>query len=218
MGKPGRRKWLGCSTDRNINLVCFCCSGLSLADHDVIISGFFRIDVLDIDTSEGTVGVLWTKEYKITWDEPANEQYLGFLLLDVSENGYDDLVALINTNDSTLTTVVFPNIPRDVFSEPVVSTISILKSLFNPTFFKSVLVKSASYDYLTSGVSIKTAILQLFDNYQLLGARLLAPVKHKSFQYELKGQTPSIAGQTTVGTGSEAQESGDWQGFFAKPI
>jgi hypothetical protein len=180
-----------------------------------LFPGFLRIDVVKVIDAQ-SIELTFSKRYPVTWGNPSNAQYLKWLLLDVNENGCPDLVALINTDDSTLTTVVFPNIPGQFFNNPTVTTINIPNSLFNPTFFQSVLVKPAVYEYPSTKVRVKTAILHLFDNYQLLGGRLLAPTEPRSFNYELKGQTPSIAGQTTVGSGS--QYPGDWQGLLAAPI
>jgi hypothetical protein len=36
-----------------------------------------------------------------------------------------------------------------------------------------------------------------FDNYGILGARVMAPVTKESTSYELKGQIPAISGQAS---------------------
>lgn len=166
---------------------------------------------------------LWTKKYNTaSWGNPPENHYLKFLLLDVSHNGNLDIVALLNIDDSTLRTVVFPSLGDYSFGEPVVSTISIPESLFNPAFFRSVLVAPAEFQYpeTQGNLKVNTGILQFFDNYQILGARLLAPTSPTSLNYELKGQTPAIAGQTTVGAGLGGMNWNldDWPGFLASKV
>ncbi|KAF8249240.1 hypothetical protein K440DRAFT_660254 [Wilcoxina mikolae CBS 423.85] len=175
--------------------------------------GRLRIDILTVANGRN-ITRLFSKSYSTqSWGSPPNEQYLKWLLLDANGNGNLDIVAVINTPNFTLTTVIFPNNGDYQFGEPVVTTICIPDSSFNPTFFQSILIRPAVYTYPDTNTPVKTGILQLFSNYQVLGARLLAPTVPGSLKYELKGQTPAIAGQISVGSGS--QDPSDWQGFFA---
>lgn len=145
-----------------------------------------------------------------------------WLLLDVSKDGNPDIVGLINTDESTLATVVFPSRGDYTFGEPVVSRIYIPNTGFNPSHFKSISVKPVEFEltHLKKVTSQNTGILQFFDNYQILGARLLGPVAPGSLYYELKGQIPSIAGQisTGAGPGSDDWQSEDRPGFLVKSI
>lgn len=57
--------------------------------------------------------------------------------------------------------------------------------------------------YPSDGTTSEAAILGFFDNYGITGARIIAPKKSRGiFEYEFKGQNPSIACQraTTLGT------------------
>lgn len=57
-------------------------------------------------------------------------------------------------------------------------------------------------------------IMEAFDNYGILGSRLVSPVKdtNGSYKYQLKGQTPALAGQMSTGLGWSDFGTGFGQG------
>lgn len=183
--------------------------------------GNLRIEVVSFKGSPLQATQEWAGDLDTAkWGNPEETRYVKWLLMDVTGDGNLDLVSLINTDESTLTVLVFASNGDFSFSAPTVSRIVANGTLFNPAFFKSILVAPASIDSPGSGSQAKTGILQLFDNYQVLGARLLGPVSNGSQKYELKGQLPAIAGQISLGAGdgSDVQGMDDWPGFFTQPV
>ena len=63
----------------------------------------------------------------------------------------------------------------------------------------------APYSF-SDGLKTEAGILGFFDNYGILGARMIAPVSGTgTYKYEFKGQTPAIAGQLSSGLGWRSQ-------------
>ena len=165
------------------------------------------------------------QEFGITWSAHQSSEYLLWFLSDVDGDGFPDIVAYTSTNpNGTLTVIVFPGRAGGDFAAPVSSEITLPASkgsLFTSSFMYPVYARQAAYTY-SSGDDISTGagILSFFDNYGILGARMIAPVSATgTFAYEFKGQTPAVAGQLSQGLGWRAQnlmgrgESGGAIGF-----
>lgn len=79
-------------------------------------------------------------------------------------------------------------------------------SAFNNSYQSSV---PSRPDTASANMS-SNAIMTIFDNYGVAGARLLAPIAPSgTYTYELKGQTPAIAGQHSTSLG---EMDGSWMG------
>lgn len=179
------------------------------------LSGSIRIDMLNPsrDSSTGKIkftAAPQTQTFSITWTAPFLDNYLTWFLADVNSNNLLDLVALVQSPDSSIAVVVFPGQKDITFGTPVVSQISLdpsKGSLFTAPFLTPVKAGQVQYTYpettASGGAIISCAgILAFFDNYSVLGARMLAPVKVSgTYAYELKGQTPAIAGQLSDALG-----------------
>ena len=72
-----------------------------------------------------------------------------------------------------------------------------------------------TYTFPSSKTKTKGAIISLFDNYGIIGARLVGPESPKgSFKYELKGQNGAIVGQRSGTIGGRPEK---WMGSSKKP-
>lgn len=136
----------------------------------------------------------------------STESYLTWFIEDVNGDGYADLVTLINPTSALnveLNVVVFPGTSNGTFGAPVVSPISLDSSkgtLLTAAFMSSVKVHRAEYVYPATNETSKASILAVFDNFGIIGVRMLAPVQPTgSYQYEFKGQVPAVAGQSLNG-------------------
>ena len=138
-------------------------------------------------------------------------------MTDVDGDGIKDLVAYVSQPDNLIIQIlVFPGLETGLFGDPVVSPITLdpeIGSLLVGEFMKPVFITRADYTNEDGGWKSDKAIMSFFDNYGVLGVRVLGPLKEKGeLRYELKGQIPAIAGQR-VGGMHVGEGSGDKVGF-----
>ncbi|THC87924.1 hypothetical protein EYZ11_012630 [Aspergillus tanneri] len=183
-----------------------------------------QLDVLEVhlESNDPYVQYKFTRDYSLSWHQANStidfpEQYLTWLLADINGNGRPDLVSLVNAGMG-LGVVVFPGLDEFAFGSPQTSVISSDKGrLFNASFMKPVYAAQARYRFSAEPRTCVSdgAILQVFDNYGILGIRLVAPlVPQGSYAYEAKGQTPAVAGQLSCGLGTKPGSSFETLGFF----
>ncbi|MCJ1391167.1 hypothetical protein MMC18_004029 [Xylographa bjoerkii] len=159
-----------------------------------------------------------SQQFPIAWPAHQSSEYLNWFLSDVNGDGITDLVAYASSDsNTTLTVVVFPGQASSDFSAPISSSITLPANrgaLFTANFMFPVHARQAAYTYPATDSNIGTdngptsnaGILSFFDNYGILGVRMVAPVTATgTFTYEFKGQTPAIAGQLSTGLGWRAQ-------------
>lgn len=197
---------------------------LSDSDHGRLIRIFYgirypiskriRIDVLRPVRNETTgemefVGGPQIQTFEITWPALLETTYLLWFLSDVDGDGQKDLVAYTSqVNNILINVVVFPGRNNGTFGEPTVSSIELdpnLGNLMSAEFLKPLKTVQASYLYPGGdGTTSEAAILGFFDNYGVIGARIIAPKKSRgTLEYEFKGQNPSIAGQRSTTLGAQ---------------
>ena len=174
-----------------------------------------RIGVTVVQPSEDPSGKVslpescFTQTFPINWPARNASEYLLWFLSDVDGDGFTDIVGYASSKSNTkLTVIVFPGYEGCRFGDPVRSEITFPTekgTLFTSDFMHPVYARQAAYSY-TGGFSTDAGILSFFDNYGILGARMIAPVTATgNYHYEFKGQTPAIAGQLSPGLGWRAQ-------------
>ena len=141
--------------------------------------------------------------FPINWPAAQPSEYLHWFLGDVDRDGILDLIGYASSNsNANLNVIVFPGRLDGDLGEPVVSNITLAPntgSLFTSDFMFPVYTTQAAYAS-ENGSRLDSSILSFFDNYGILGARMIAPVSLTgSFEYGFKGQTPAIAGQLSQG-------------------
>ena len=167
----------------------------------------------------------WEGDFQVSTSADTRDYRIDWNLIDVNEDGKVDLVGSLTAHGNTeLKVAVFPGLndsdrptaiastrgyPLWGFDNPVVSGLGISKDVTNffaAPFMKTLVTHNVDYKYpnTTDKVS-KAGLLTFFDNLGILGARMAAPVfqNGSGFRYEIKGQTPAIAGQTSRGLGWE---------------
>lgn len=186
------------------------------------------IDILHpVRSSSGRVSIPdppISRSFPVTWEAVSEEDYLFWFLADVNQDGRIDLVALVSCENQP-TVLVFPGLRNGTFGTPLVSEITLdpdRGSLMTAPWMRIIKVSQAEYTYTSESRNAASdrmkgldhdsqqplrffdfqttdaAIIMFFDNYGVLGTRLLAPVRPAgTYVYELKGQIPSIAGQPT---------------------
>jgi len=179
------------------------------------VSNQLRIDTL-LATSNGpagsTIQTLNSQTFPITWTNVDSSQYLSWNFQDVNGDGSPDLIAYISSqNNTAFQTVVFPSIPGSSsnqikgFNTPIVSNLSFTSTVTDfwaGNFMTNVKTVGTSYRYDDGTVS-GAGVLSFWDNLGVLGVRMAAPVNAKGGSaFELKGQTPGVAGQVSAGLGS----------------
>ena len=169
----------------------------------------------DPDGKVSLPGPCFRQSYRISWPARNPSEYLLWFLSDVDGDGYVDIVGYASSqSNTTLNVVVFPGNGDCSFLDPIVSSITIPAqkgTLFTSSFMYPVYARQASYSY-SPELKTEAGILSFFDNYGILGARMIAPVSPGSYNYEFKGQTPAVAGQLSPGLGWRPQnlmESGE---------
>lgn len=183
-----------------------------------------RIDVVNpVRDSDGKINPnlgTKTQTFPITWPAVEPSYYLTWFLVDVDGNNLLDLVAFVmdhhsKKHHSRLNVVVFPGQADLTFGTPIVTNIKFDNkegTLFDAAFMKPINASQAQYTYtniLNDPPVSNAAIMSTFDYFGILGARILAPVSATgSFNYEMKGQTPAIAGQPSVGLGQRGNPLG----------
>ena len=155
-----------------------------------------------------------TQRFEITWPAYLEKAYLLWFLTDVDGDGNKDLVAYTSQdNFIEQTVIVFAGRQNGTFAKPVVSPIQLdpnIGKLLTAEYMLPLTTVQAQYTYLDNSTTA-AGIMAFFDNYGIVGARMLAPKAAKgTFKYEFKGQNPSIAGQRSTTLG---QRPGDWMGL-----
>ena len=195
------------------------------------VTNYLRIEVVQ-PTEDFSGGISLpsptsSQDFPIAWPAHQSSEYLLWFLSDVDGDGNNDLVGYASSDsNTTLTVVVFPGQADGKFSTPVTSAITLPAqqgSLFTASFMYPVYARQAVYTYPASPsekghhhrrpkhgdedpVTSNAGILGYFDNYGIIGARMIAPVTAGgTFKYEFKGQTPAVAGQLSGGLGWRAQ-------------
>lgn len=150
----------------------------------------------------------------ITWHGLIEKDYRLWFLHDVDGDGILDLVAYCS--DASLIfidVVVFPGSKDGTFKSPVVSPIvldSAVGRLFTAEFMKPLYTTQARYTYPGGGNgSTSGAIMSFFENYGIVGCRIVVPVGGGRYTYMLGGQDGAIAGQRALTLGTRPA---DWMG------
>ena len=175
-----------------------------------------RVEVVELiqnlDSSVTIPPACSNKTFPLTWSARKASEYIHWFLSDVNGDNFTDLVGYTSTDsNTTLTILVFPGTETCAFGSPVVSNITFPKdkgSDFTTSFMAPLYTRRADFIYKKSeGIheTLKSAILSYFDNFGILGARMLAPINQSSYEFEFKGQIPAIAGQISNGLGWRPQ-------------
>ena len=187
------------------------------------VSRTLRIDTLETTRNTTSNEVMFrsaakSQPWEIIWPATQEEDYLMWNLVDVNGDSVKDLVAYtageynINVN-----VIVFPGLSSGGFGDPVVSAITLPERIalrVTADFMQPWSTFQSSYTY-PNGERTNAAFTAFFDNFGLVGARIVAPVNAKgTFQYEIKGQAGSIAGQRSNFLGMRSKH---WMGRRQHP-
>jgi hypothetical protein len=163
-----------------------------------------RIDLLKPERNvQGKIefGQDYSNEFPITWGVTSAADYLGWFFGPGSDSNL--LVTLTMKADYTLVVVAFP-VTSTGIGTPTISYIALKPgqgSLLTAPFMTPLRAMQTSYTYPGSGTRTDAGIMMFFDNYGILGTRVLAPITAGSASYEFKGQTPAISGQPSTALG-----------------
>lgn len=120
------------------------------------------------------------------------------------------------SNKVELLVVVFAGRTDCRFADPVISTIALDPArgdMMTAEFMVPISTVQSSYTY-EYGEKTEVAITSFFDNYGVMGARIVAPVRARgTLEYEFKGQNGALAGQRATFLD---QRIGGWMGSGAK--
>ena len=163
-----------------------------------------KIDILAV-TLEGDLAVQVFRADEYPFDSSACSAVKWFLM-DVNDDNLNDVVAYCPTS-STLYVTTFLQRPDGSCDQPYTTSIPADYYLnFNGDYLKHI----TSFPTVRFNVNTqrptggRNNIFQLFDNYGVLGGRLLAPWKDGELQfYDAVGQYPAIAGQLSGGLGAD---------------
>ncbi|KAI1454127.1 hypothetical protein F4805DRAFT_469599 [Annulohypoxylon moriforme] len=163
--------------------------------------GYIRIDVLQL--SKSLVKTISSSEIKVTW---FGQNYLTWFLSDINGDGNSDLVGVVaDDSNGSLTVLAFkPKLDeKSGFESPIASKITSDKGpLLTASFMKPILAGQAAYRFPDSPGKVDSGILMAFDNYGIMGVRLLRPKRNSgTLSYEISGQLPAIAGQMSASLG-----------------
>ena len=182
------------------------------------VSRTLRVDTLETTRNTTTNEAMFksaakSQPWEIVWPATQEEDYLKWNLVDVNGDGVKDLVAYTADGDNiNVNVIVFPGLISGGFRDPVVSAITLPEKIalrVTADFMRPWSTSHSSYTY-PNGERTNAAFMAFFDNFGLVGARIVAPVNAKgTFQYEIKGQTGSIAGQRSNFLGTRPRE---WMG------
>jgi len=170
-----------------------------------------QIDILGI-TSDYKVTTISSKDYVITWNRQFERNYMKWFLAPINETQHEySLVAYIdsNVNDNLLVLSFSYNPDTLSFDEPLRSLImaDTVGQNFNGDFFQHLIAAQTSWIDKKTGTKTEAGIVELLDYCGVLGARLVAPVGDQSV-YQVVGQIPAIAGQTSYALGTTS-----WNGI-----
>jgi hypothetical protein len=142
----------------------------------------------------------------VTWP---SSNYLTWFLSDVDADGNLDLVGLVAADDGSLRVLAFkPKADESGgFEAPVVSSIvSDRGTLLTAPFMTPIMARQAKYKFPGTDYQVDAGILMAFDNYGILGVRLLRPKSYSgTLEYEIAGQLPAVAGQVSAALGQVAR-------------
>lgn len=152
------------------------------------------------------------QKFPLTWSARQPSEYIHWFLSDVDRDGKADLVGYTSTDsNTTLTVLVFPGTSTCAFDPPVISNITFPESkgsLFTASFMAPLYTRRANFIYKHDEdihETLRSGILSYFDNFGILGARMVAPIYPSSYEFEFKGQVPAVAGQISDGLGWRPQ-------------
>ena len=191
---------------------------LSYGQH-YTVSGGLRLDIIrplpDAGGVVKAISILSSSVFDMSSLGLLEKDYLLWCLCDVDGDGHKDLVAYTSSEDNErLHVIAFPWRSDDGFGEPIISPIDLdpdIGTLMTGEFLSPLKSLQANYTYPDDGAATSAGILAFFDNYQIIGARMIAPkASTGTLEYELKGQNPSIAGQRSSTLGDRP---GTWMGL-----
>ena len=152
--------------------------------------------------STTSITTISSSEFKVTW---SGNNYLTWFLSDVDADGTLELVGLVAAEDGSLTVLAFKPKSNESsgFEPPVVSSITSDKgTLLTASFMRPILARQATYKFTNPTYQVDSGILMAFDNYGVIGVRLLRAKRPSgTLQYEIGGQLPAIAGQESATLG-----------------
>ncbi|OJD34158.1 phosphatidylcholine-hydrolyzing phospholipase [Diplodia corticola] len=163
-----------------------------------------RLDVLSLQNHQPVTDT--TIHLPAAGSATPEAHYLTWFLADVNRNGHPDLVSLVRAPDGQLTVLAVPGAAPPRFFERTVSRSPIgasdKGSELTAAFMRPVAAFPARYRFPRSGEETSAAVLSLFDNYGVLGVRVVRPsAPAGSLAYEIGGQIPAVAGQLARGLG-----------------
>jgi hypothetical protein len=127
------------------------------------------------------------QEFPITWRGLIEQDYLLWFVDDVNGDGYADLIAY--TSDASnlfLDVIVFPSRADGTYDSPVVSPIQLdpkIGNLMTGEFMRPLSTTQSSYTYPDTGKRTSAGIMSFFDNYGIIGTRIIAPESPGAFKY-----------------------------------
>ena len=110
------------------------------------------------------------------------------------------VVLLEDPETAALSTIVFPRGPKHGFLPPIVKPVKIPEGVPTVTapFLQTLRVQQTSFISRKTGARAQGGLLQLFDDFGTLGARLLAPASgDDGLSYEVVSQNPALAGHSS---------------------
>ena len=184
----------------------------TLLDGDTIVRAFYRpssnssvfkLETLQIESLGSVhspeIKILSSQTFPMTWN--ASSRYTSFSILPSTDDRGSSMVVLLEDPETAaLSTLVFPRDPTSGFLPPTVSPVKIPEGdlTFTAPFLKTLRVQQTPYINRETEARAQGGLLQLFDNFGLLGARLLAPISEDGgLSYEVVGQDPALAGQAS---------------------
>lgn len=188
------------------------------------ISRDLRIDTFETARDVTTGSTIFknsakSQSWPITWPATQEEDYLLWQLSDIDGDGIKDLAAYTSQEHNIFVNViVFPGTSTGGFDHPVISAITLPEDIalrVTADFMTPWSTSRSSYTY-PGGQTTDAAFTAFFDNFGLVGARIVAPVSVRgTFKYELKGQAGSIAGQRANFLGTRPKK---WMGRRQRPV
>ena len=181
-------------------------------------SGGLRLDVIQlIPNTVGdveSIAILSSKVFDMSSLGLLERDYLSWYLCDVTGDGHKNPVAYTSSEDNeNLRVIVFPWESDVSFGTPIISPITLdpnKGTLMTRDFMSPMKSFQAEYTY-ADGTTTSAGILAFFENYEIIGARIIAPrTSTGTLEYEFKGQNPSIAGQRSTTLGDRP---GTWMGL-----
>lgn len=163
-----------------------------------------RLDVLTLSLDEANqpdINSISTQIFQAPW---ASNASIEVQVAPLTSSDVPSIVFLLTDQKTAeMTTVVFPPNKEGGFKDPITSKIESpneVPSFVSPSL-KSLGLYSVPYVYREIRQRSPGGLLQLFDNYGVLGARLLGNEVFEKLKFRAIGQTPAIAGQVSSAIG-----------------